>query len=138
MFGWLKNLFGKKTPRTFSHPELGVITFDCGVWGGSVWQGEREIRFSLGGTDKAPDEGSINELLKLLLRFRDVEQCAKDFLVSRESELSGASLEFYSLDLLWVDKSENFTFEFIANNDDSCVWRVEFIEGKPAQTGFDD
>ena len=61
-----------------------------------------------------------------------------EFLRNREAELRKARLDFYAFEYLWEDKPDNFSFEFLADGDDSRVWRVEFVAGQPSQSGYDD
>ena len=122
----------------FRHPELGVLTLDCGVWGGSVQRDGRGVRFWVAGTETAPNSGLLGRVCSLLPRFSDAERKAMDFLLSNESELRQSRLDFYSVEFLWEDKPDDFAFEFLADGDDSRVWRVEFVAGQPIHTGFDD
>jgi len=61
-----------------------------------------------------------------------------EFLRSREAELRQARLDFYAFEYLWEDQPDNFAFEFLADESDSRVWRVEFVAGQPSQSGYDD
>jgi hypothetical protein len=138
MFSRLKSLFTKPPPKEFRDSELGVLTLDCNLWGGTAQREGRVLRFSVAGTETAPDSGLLGRVRSLLARFPDMERSAIEFLRSRESELGQSQLEFYAFDFLWEDKPDDFTFEFLAGGDDSRVWRVEFVAGQPSQTGFDD
>jgi hypothetical protein len=138
MFSRLKSLFTKQPPVEFRDAELGVLTLDSGVWIGTAWHDGRKLRFLVAGTDSAPDAGLLVRVRALLARFADTERKATEFLRSREPEVGKARLDFYSFDFLWEDKLEDFALEFLADGDDSRVWRVEFIAGQPSQTGFDD
>lgn len=138
MFLRLKNLFTKTTPPEFSDPELGILTFDCGIWIGSVHQGGRELRFFVAGTEDAPDAALLGCVRDLLSHLPSVEKTAIEFLRRREAELSQVRLDFYSFEFLWETKPDDFAFEFLADGDDSSIWRVEFVSGKPATSGFDD
>ena len=122
----------------FCDSELGVLTLDCGVWGGTVQRDGKEIRFHIAGTASAPDAGLVGRVGVLLVGFADVERRAMEFLRSREAALSHAQLSFYSFDFLWEGKPDDFAFEFLAGEDESRVWRVEFVAGQPSGTGFDD
>lgn len=138
MFSRLKNLFAKPPLREFRDPELGVLTLDCGMWIGRVDRDERRLRFIVAGTDAAPAAGLLGRVRTLLERFPSVERQAMEFLRNREADLFQARLDFYSFEFLWEDKPEDFTFEFLAEGDDSRVWRVEFVAGQPVTSGFDD
>jgi len=138
MFSSLKNLFTKSPPPEFRDSELGVLTLECGVWGGTVQHDGRELRFSVGGTETAPDAALLGSVRSLLARFSDTERSAIEFLRSRETDLRQARLDFYSFDFIWEAKPDNFALEFLANGDDSRVWRVEFVDGQPSEIGYDD
>jgi hypothetical protein len=138
MFDSLKSLFAKSTPPEFRDPDLGSLKLDRGVWGGSVQRDGRELRFWLAGTETTPDPGLLGRARSLLTRFADTERCVTEFLRSREAELRQARLDFYAFEYLWEDKPDNFAFEFLADGDDSRIWRVEFVAGQPSQSGYDD
>ena len=139
MFSSLKNLFTKSTPPEFHDSELGVLKLDCGtVWGGTVQQDGRELRFWIGGTGTAPDAALLASARRLLARFPDTERSAVEFLRSRETELRQARLDFSSFQFIWEARPDDFALEFLANQDDSGVWRVEFVDGQPSQTGYED
>lgn len=42
------------------------------------------------------------------------------------------------LDVVDADRRDAYTLEFVADQDDSRVWRVEFEVGQPSRTSFDD
>jgi hypothetical protein len=138
MFSGLKSLFKKTQPPEFRDSELGVLVLDCNVWGGKVRSDGRELRFCVGGTEKAPDARLLEKVRRLMPRFAETERSAVEFLRSREPEVGQARLDFYAFEFLWENKPDDFTFEFLADKDDSRVWRVEFVEGQPQRTGFDD
>lgn len=139
MFSSLKNLFTKSPPPEFRVSELGVLKLDSGtLWGGAVQRDGRELRFWVGGTETAPDAGLLVSVRRLLARFTDTERSAVEFLRSREVELRQARLDFYAFEFIWEAKPDDFAFEFLADADDSRVWRVEFVAGRPSQTGHDD
>jgi hypothetical protein len=138
MFSRFKSLFAKPQSVEFRDAELGTLTLDSGVWIGAFQHDGRKLRFVVGGTDSAPDAGLVACVRALLNRFADTERKAVEFLRSRESEIRQAHLDFYSFEFLLEEKLEDFAFEFLADGDDSRVWRVEFVAGRPSQTGFDD
>jgi hypothetical protein len=138
MFKSLKSLFAKPAPAEFGDPELGSLKADGGVWGGSVRREGRDVRFWLAGTKTAPDAVLLGRVRALLSGFSDTERKAMEFLRAHEPELRQARLDFYNFEYLWEDKPDDFTFEFLADGDDSLVWHVHFVAGQPSQTGFDD
>ena len=138
MISILKNLFTKSPPPEFHDKDLGVLKVDRGIWGGTVLHDGREVRFSVGGTETAPDPGLLASVRRLLMRFSDTERSAIEFLRSREVELHQARLDFYEFEFIWEAKPNDYAFEFLADGDDSRVWRVEFVAGQPSQTGYDD
>lgn len=138
MFSIFKKHFTKSQPPEFRDSELGVLTFECGVWGGTVQHDGREIRFWIGGTGTAPDAGLLCSVRSLLSKFSDTERRAVEFLRSRETELCQARLDIYSFDFIWEARPDNFALEFLADGDDSRVWRVTFVAGQPSETGYED
>ncbi|HEV2393457.1 MAG TPA: hypothetical protein VG146_13985 [Verrucomicrobiae bacterium] len=71
-------------------------------------------------------------------RFPEVERQAADYLREHEAEIGKAALEVYGLEVTEGNRPDDFSLEFLADGDDSRVWRVEFEAGQPKQTGFDD
>jgi hypothetical protein len=139
MFSSLKNLFTKSPPPEFRDSELGVLKLDSGtVWGSTVQHDGRELRFWVGGTESAPDAALLASARRLLARFSEAERSAVEFLRSRETEVRQARLDFYAVEFIWEARPDDFAFEFLADGDDSRVWRVEFVAGQPSQTGYDD
>ena len=138
MFSRIKQLFAKPPAREFNDPELGVLVLADDIWGGKVVRDGRDLRFYVAGTQIAPDAGLLDRIRRLLKHFPETEKAASDFLRSSESQSFFKQLDFYAFDFLWPDKPDNFTFEFLANGNDSQVWRVEFVDGNPRHTGFDD
>ena len=138
MFSNIKSWFAKPPPPNFSDSELGVLTLDSGIWMGTAQLDGRTLRFLVAGTENAPDAGLLGCVRSLLARFPTVEQSAIDFLRQKEPELHQAHLDFYSLEFLWEDRPDDFAFEFLLAGDESRIWRVEFVAGQPAISGFDD
>ena len=110
MFSSFKSLFTKSSSPEFRDSELGVLKLDCGVWGGLAQHDGRELRFWVGGTEKAPDACLLGSVRSLLSRFADTERRAVEFLLSRESELRQARLDFYAFEFIWEAKPADFAF----------------------------
>jgi hypothetical protein len=138
MFSRLKKQFLKQSEPEFRDSELGVLTFDQGLWTGKTQRDERVLNFTISGTKTGPNSSLLASARALSARFVEIESMAVEFLRSREPELRQARLSFYSFEFLWEDKPDDFTFEFLADGNDSQIWRVDFVGGRPTQTGFDD
>lgn len=128
----------RKLARHFRHAEFGVFTSDGDLWSCELHHESRALRLLIAGSKDAPSKRLLTQAKSILERFAAVEQRAIEFLRSREKEIRAATLDFYCLDITNVQRPEDFTFEFIDPQDDSLVWRVEFVAGEPRQTGFDD
>lgn len=122
----------------FRHPEFGVLTCDSGIWSGDAQLDGRTVRFSVGGTEIAPDAGLLDRVRELLRRFPEVERSALDFLCAPDLRVRTEDFAFYSLDLLWADKPQQYTLEFTLAGDEDGIWRVEFEGDQPRFTGRDD
>jgi len=139
LIGILSESFRKKTPpRQFQHPDLGTFVLEDGLWSGLLRRDGRDIRFVVGGGDTAPDARLLDRAQSILSSFPKVEQQAVAFLRSRESEAGQMPLDFYMLDVTDGKRPDDFTLEFIGEDDGDRVWRVEFEAGQPKSTGFDD
>jgi hypothetical protein len=77
------------------------------------------VRFTVGGTDSAPDDASLPRTNVIFGRFAEVEGRAVEFLRGHEPEISAEKLP------------NDFTMEFRADKDDSRVGFVEFKSGQP-------
>ena len=141
MFQRLKALFEKRPlpePPEFRHPDLGLLTFDSGLWSGKVhWDG-RDISFVISGTESSPDSILTNALLSLLNRFPQTESSALQFLCSPDVPVTINEFTFQSVNFLWPDTPDNFTLEFTLEGDPYAIWRVEFESGQPKYSGRDD
>lgn len=130
----------RKPERQFRHPEFGVLTSsNDSLWTGAVQRDGRRICLLVGGTESAPSERLLSQVQGILKRFVELEGRAIEFLRSREAEVRGAKLDFYTIEVADEQGPDNFTFEFLEDTRDySRIWRVEFISGEPKHTGFDD
>ena len=124
--------------REVQYPTFGLLTGEGGIWSGATRADGREIHFTVAGSDTAPDEELLRRLGGIIGRLPDVERQAAEHLRNQEAEIGKAALEVYSLDVTKGTRPDDFTLEFLADGDDSRVWRVEFQAGQPKQTGFDD
>lgn len=124
--------------REVRHPMYGLLTGEDGLWTGIARTNGREVRFTVGGTDTTPDDELLRQVDGIIDRFADVERRAVEHLREHEEEVGKATLEVYGVDVVDNSHVDDFTLEFVADADDSRVWRVEFEEGQPKRTGFDD
>ena len=140
MFEYLKSLFEPKSkrPGKFSHPALGVITFESGIWCGETLRDGRRLRFYVGGSVTAPDSGLLDCVERLFERFPEVERTAIEFIRAAEDETRLSKFTFDSLNFLWEDKSQFYALEFTLSGDDFGIWRVEFEGDQPKSVGRDD
>jgi len=128
----------RKPTREVRHPAYGVLKGEGMQWTGICQPDGREVRFTVGGTDSAPDDVLLQRVDAVLGRFAEVERRAVDFLRAQEAEVSKAVFDVYGLEVAEKKHADDFTLEFVADGDDSRVWRVEFESGQPKRTGFDD
>ena len=138
LFSRFKSAFQKSPRREFQDPELGIFILESAIWSGKAKHADREIQFYVAGTEDIPYPVLKNSLRKLLANFKSTEMEAENFLKNQESELKDSKLSFYSVDFLWEDRPDDFSMEFLADENDSVVWRVNFQNGKPKNAGFDD
>ena len=131
----------RKPIRKIQHPQLGLLTSDETdetLWTGQTGTEGCKIPFLLGGSADGPDQRLVSQLQSILGRFTDLESQAIEFLHSRESEIRGAQLNLYLLELSNKQRPKDFTFEFVDSANDSRIRRVEFVDGKPWRAEFDD
>jgi hypothetical protein len=124
--------------REVQHLTFGLLTGEGGIWSGTARTNGREVHFTVAGSDSAPDEQLLRRLGDIVGRFPDVERQAAEHLRKQQAEIRNAALEVYGVDVTEGTRPDDFTLEFLADGDDSRVWRVEFQAGQPKQTGFDD
>jgi hypothetical protein len=120
------------------HPAYGLLTGEGEIWSGTAQTNGREVHFTVAGTDSAPDDQLLQRVGGIIGRFSEVERQAAEHLRKQEAEIGKAALEVYGLDVTEGTRPDDFTVEFLADGDESHVWRVEFQAGQPKQTGFDD
>lgn len=140
MFNRIKALFTKAEapPQEFRDAEFGVLTSEMDLWTGTVARDGITIRFTVAGTQAVPDGGLLDRVRDIVRRFRDVEAEGLAFLRAEVPEVRSSKLTFYGLEFLWEDKPDIYALEWLADGDDSCVWRVNYEAGKPKEAGFDD
>lgn len=140
MFNRIRALFTKAEtpPREFHDAEFGVLTSEVDLWTGTVARDGITIRFTVAGTQAAPDGGLLDRVRDIVRRFRDIEAEGLAFLRAEVPEVRSSKLTFYGLEILWEDKPDVYALEWLADGDDSCVWRVNYEAGKPKEAGFDD
>ena len=138
MFQRLKALFEKRPLPEFRHSELGLLTFDSGLWSGKVRRGGRDISFVISGTESSPDSILTNALLSLLHRFPQTESRALQFLYSLDASVAINEFTFQSVNFLCLETPDNFTLEFTLKGGSYAIWRVEFESGQPKYSGRDD
>ena len=127
----------RKPERHFQHPQWGQFISDDTLWTCVIHREGREIRLVIAGTDSAPSGQLLEQAQSILTRFAGCERRALEFLLSKEAEVCGATLDLYGLEITDDDQPGHFTFEFIDERDER-VWRVEHVAGEPKYTGFDD
>lgn len=127
----------RQTTRDVQHPVYGLLTGEGGIWSGTARTNGREVRFTIVGSDSAPDDHLLRRVGGIIGRFQDVERQAAEHLRAQEAEIGKTALEVYGLEVTEGTRPDDFTLEFVADGD-SRVWRVEFEAGQPKQTGFDD
>jgi len=120
------------------HRTYGLLTGEGGIWSGTARTNGREVPFTVAGSDSAPDDQLLQRVGGIIGRFPEVERQATKHLREHEAEIGKAALEVYGLELTERNRPDDFTLEFVADGDDSRIWRVEFQAGQPKQTGFDD
>ncbi len=128
----------RKPTHEVQHPTYGLLTGEGGIWSGTARADGREIHFTVVGSDSRPDDHLLRRVGGILGRFPEVERQAAEHLREHEAEIGKAALEVYGLDVTEGTRPDDFTLGFLADGDDSRVWRVEFQAGQPKQTGFDD
>ena len=124
--------------REVEHPTFRLLTGEGGIWSGTTRIDGREIHFAVPGSDSAPDEQLLRRVVEIVGRFADVERRGAGQLRKQEAETRNAPLEVYGLEVTDGTGPDDFTLEFLADGDDSWVWRVAFQGGEPRLTGFDD
>jgi len=132
------HMLERQPPCEVCHPVYGLLTGVDGLWSGTARPTGRAVRFTVGGTDSAPDDALLRRVDALVGTLAEVERRAVDFLRTQEAEVSKAVFEVTGLDVTGVNHPDDFALEFMADGDDSRVWRVEFEAGQPKRTGFDD
>lgn len=140
MFRWLKATFKAKPPVQFLHPTFGLLSYENRLWSGQVHHHGRLIPFVVAGSEATPDPVLLDRLTAILAEFLELEAGALRLLCPQEKPFPGvqpADFTFQSVDLLWSDKPDCFTFTFDLDGDPGAIWRVEFEEGKPKYTGRD-
>lgn len=142
LLGIARHFLREQNPvRTLRHPRLGDLESDGSdptLWRGQLRGNGGPIRFCIGGSREGPDERMAGSLAGIAARLDAVEREAAEFLREREPEIGGATLDPYQLDFSDDRRPDEFTFEFVAGADDSRIWRVEFVDGKPTAHGWDD
>lgn len=126
----------RRPVRQVSHPVYGRLTRESGLWSGVACPNGRPVRFTVSGNDSAPDGSQLKRVGEITDKLAEVERDALLFLRGQEDALSEAEFEICGLDV--ESEPDCFALEFVANQDDSCVWRVEFESGNPVHAGFDD
>ena len=124
--------------REVEHPTFRLLTGEGGIWSGTTRIEGRDIHFTVSGSDSAPDEQLLRRIGEIIGRFADVERRGAEHLRKQEAETRNATFEVYGLEVKDWSGPDDFTLEFLADGDDSRVWRVAFQGGEPRLTGFDD
>ena len=128
----------KKAGRTLTHPEFGVLTFGFGSWDGVARRDGREIRFTVVGSESAPDEQLLERVKDFVARFPDFEGRALDALVNLDVRVRREDFSFYAVNFLWADRPNFCALEFALKGDEEAIWRVEFEGDVVTSTGRDD
>ena len=128
----------ERRPRAqITHPQLGLLTCDEGLWCGETVCDERRLGFCIAGDETAPDEGLLAVLQEKLASIDQWEQAALD-LLCRDERVESELFTLKSLDFLWPDRPDSFALEFEMEGDPDGIWRVEFQNNQAVHTGRDD
>jgi hypothetical protein len=131
----------RKPVRKVHHPQLGLLTSygtDSSLWTGEIRIDDRDIPFLISGNAAVPDERLVARLQSIRTRFSSLEHEAVEFLRNREAEVREAKLDLCCIEVTEECRPQNFTLEFADSANDMGVWRVEFVDGKPEYTGYED
>ena len=130
----------RKPISKIQHPQLGWLTSaetDCNLWSGEAVVAGRKIPFLIYGKVTEPDKQRVAQLQSILSQFDRIEHQAAEFIRGKEPEIRNSKLDFCLLDVTARKSTGDFTFEFVESGNDSLIWRVEFVDGEPKQTGCD-
>ena len=131
-----------------NHPELGVITFDSGLW---ITQWEHDggkLRFTVAGTIEGPMTELVATTIQVFKNISTFKEAALDFLLANQPEnhfLQGTKCRIdrgmFNLEgvvCLWEERPHDFWLEFELIGDLDGFWRVEFQDGIVTFSGRDD
>jgi len=124
----------------FLHPTFGPLSYADPLWSGQVRRHNRVIPFVVHGSESGPDLVLLDRLSRILNEFLSLDAGALKLLCPQDGPFPGvkpADLTFQSVDLLWPNKPDCFTFVFDLKGDPGAIWRVEFEDGQPKYTGRD-
>lgn len=135
----LRYFFAEREPIIeFQHPVFGKMKREMRLWSGKITLADKPIPFCVDGRADQPSERLLLHLQGILDNFAQIEAEALSFALSKEPTLANVKLVPCSINILDEEHPDTFTLELIADDDDSRVWYMDFVNGKPKEFGFDD
>ncbi len=147
MFEKLKEtLFSKPRPpqgATFQAPDLGEFKFndDVDLWEIEVVKDGDTIVFGVGEND-APSQTLIQHAIDILKDYASFKKMVMEYVVSEKSQFKGYENE---IDQLTIESVSLFNSQepdngaiYFKGQDESRMWRCDYVDRKPKGLGFDD
>jgi hypothetical protein len=142
MLELLKKCFGKRPPREFLHPSLGLFRGDGYFWHVEV-PARKDLTLFVRGDKRGPYASLTEEACRVIDRLSELESAALLFAAAQERDLCGreVSLRPSELKLAGIgfhnrDRPDWFGLQFVLHPDDKDVWEVSFERYEPTELEF--
>ncbi|MBI3861450.1 MAG: hypothetical protein HY290_06100 [Planctomycetia bacterium] len=141
---FLTSLFGPPPPPRveFTDPLLGILVPEETGWSASVVKGDDTFRCTIGG-DRQPDDALLAHAHDIFNDYTSFKKRVKDFMASASAEYPAdvraeiAGLAIDNIALFWPDRPNDGMIFFRGPQDDSRLWRCDYIARTPTGLGCD-
>jgi hypothetical protein len=119
------------------HPKLGELQWaDEGWWEGEAPVKGGELPFAVKGDKRGPDQELVTALSATLSKWPELLKKTKVFLTS--SDFGHAVDGVAMLAIVFLSTPQHFAIDFMHEDDEEAVWKLEFENGEPKQLSRDD
>lgn len=136
----------RRVKPQMDHSALGRMTLHKPIWSGEYERGDRKLAFYVPGSLEGPSPNLLPAILRILEDSDDTTRSAIEYLIATQSKdplLSKRKLDpdmfkLESMGCIDENSPEEFALEFELDGEPNGVWRVEFKNGTPVFSGYED
>ena len=141
MWRWLTSLFAPSPPRIITHSVLGQLSYQEGIWDGSIQKNGAALEIALAGDETGPFAEQTNRLYRAIEDFPAFQELVADSLAEKLGSVPDAKSEDFRITglwFLWPKLPNYFMVQLALRGDEWGLWKLEFESMKATHLSRDD